>query len=216
MLVNGRSFDGSTHYVDGARRVRSIVGNASPFTEFLPIRFPHVYFLYLLLVSIFARGICCHIAGPFVCFVAGVLQSCRTVTVYVALTDHPALNLIFQRVPLPIEDFTVEELFGFDLRFVDDEYDIVSYIIRFENVHIAVTFYGIDVRECGPRSNVDFIHFIWKNFERFNFRKYAVTLNPSDNDCELPMMRFLKDYSADSEGWRDFGNCSEYLLQYQD
>jgi hypothetical protein len=108
MLVDGRSFDGCTHYVDGARRLRSIVGNASPFTEFLPIRFPYEYFLYLLLVSFFRRGICCHIAGPFVCFLAGVLKSYINVALYVALTDHPHLNLIFQRGPVPIEDFTVD------------------------------------------------------------------------------------------------------------
>jgi hypothetical protein len=126
MLVNGRLFDGSTHYVDGARRVRSIAGNVSPFTEFLPIRFPHQYF-YLLLVSFFSRGICCHVAGSFVCFLAVVLQSYRTVTVYIALRDHPVLNLNFQRGPVPIEDFTVDELFDFDLRFLDNKYDLVYY-----------------------------------------------------------------------------------------
>jgi hypothetical protein len=216
MLVNGRSFNGSMRHLDGARRMRSIVGNASPFTEFLPIRFPHEETIYLFLISFFNRGICCHLVGPFVCFLAGVLESYRTVTVYVALTDHPLLNLLFQRGPVPITNFTVEALFDFELTFVDDVYDIVMYNTRFGDITTAFTFYGIDSLNYGPDSNTDFIHFIWQSFERFNFRKYAIALIPSENNCELPTMRCLRDNRANSEGWRDFGNCSECVLQYQD
>jgi hypothetical protein len=215
MLVNGCSCNGSSHHLDCARCMRSIVGNALPYTEFLPIRFPHKETIYLFLISFSKRDICGHLAGPFVCFLAGVIESYRTVTVYVVSMDHPLLNLIFQRGPVPTPNFTVNA-FDFELIVVDDEYDIIVYNIRFGDITMAFGFYGIDSLNCGPNSNIDFIHFIWQTFERFNFRKCAIALIPSENNCELPIMCCLRDYRANSEGWRDFGNCSECVLQYRD
>jgi hypothetical protein len=78
----------------------------------------------LPLLSLFHRNICCHLAGHFVCFLAWFLGPYRTFTVYVALTHHPLLNLIYQRGPVPVPNFTVDA-FHFELHFFDEEYDIV-------------------------------------------------------------------------------------------
>jgi hypothetical protein len=199
MLVSGRSFDGSSRFLEGSRRMRSIVGNTLHFTTFHPVRFPHMEILYLSLESFFNRGIWCHLAGPFVAFLAGVLESFRSINVYVALTDHPLLNLIFQRVPVPIENFSVDA-FDFELIYVDDEYDIFAYNVSFLDMNFEFNFYGIDSLNCGPDSIIDFINFAWRTFERYNFRKYAVALSPSDNNSEPPLMRCLRGYRSISDG----------------
>jgi hypothetical protein len=124
--------------------------------------------IYLLLVSFRNRGICCHLGGPFVSFLAGVLESYRTVTVYVALTDHPLLKLIFQPDPVPIPNFNIET-FDFEITFVDDVNDIIMYNFGFGDITIALRFIGINALICGTDSNIDFIYFTSKNFESFNF-----------------------------------------------
>jgi hypothetical protein len=170
--------------------------------------------LYLFLEFFFSHGICCHPAGPFVAFLAGVLEFFRSVNVYVALTDHPLLNLVFQRVPVPIPNFTVDA-FDYELTYIDDVYDILMYV-RFLDMNVEFSSYGIDSLNCGPDSNIDFIHFAWLTFERYNFRNCVVALIPSDDNSEPPMMRYLRDYRANSEGWRDFGNCADCVTVYRD
>jgi hypothetical protein len=41
MRINGRTFPGTTHELDNARRLRRTVGNISPYPEFRPTLFPH-------------------------------------------------------------------------------------------------------------------------------------------------------------------------------
>jgi hypothetical protein len=54
------------------------------------LRFPYMEILYLFLESFFGRDICCHLACRFVAYLARVLESFRSVNIYVALTDHPS------------------------------------------------------------------------------------------------------------------------------
>jgi hypothetical protein len=210
MLVKGGFFDGSNRYLEGSRRMRSIVGNASPFTTLLPIRFPHIEILYLFLSSFFDRGICCHLVSTFVAFLARVLESYGSVTVYVALRDHHLLNFIFQRVQFPIPSFTVDA-YDLYLTFVDDMYDIVMYNIRFLDMNITCVFYGIVSLMCGSDSKIDFIHFVWQIFERFNFRKYAVALIPSDNNSRATHNALPQRLDSKERGvagiWKLFQIC---------
>jgi hypothetical protein len=135
MLVNGRSFEGSSHFLEGSRRMRSIVGNTLHFTIFHPVRFPHMENLYLFLESYFNRGICCHLGGPFVAFMAGDLESFRSINVCVALTDNLLLYLIFQRVPVSILNFSVDA-FDFELVYIDEDYDICTYNVSFLDMNV--------------------------------------------------------------------------------
>ena len=42
-----------------------------------------------------------------------------------------------------------------------------------------VFVFGVDdSTRCGPLSNVDFVYFVWQNFERTTSKQYAITLIP--------------------------------------
>ena len=56
MKVNGKSFDGTTHTSDTQKRLRTIAGNASWFTEYQAVRFPWCEHT-LLLSEFFLRHI---------------------------------------------------------------------------------------------------------------------------------------------------------------
>ena len=67
-------------------------------------------------------------------------------------------------------------------------------------------------RHCNPLSNVDFLHFIWDNYRRFSFEKYAITLLPSTT-LPLPQMLCLQYYRTKSDEWKDYGNCDDCVQE---
>jgi hypothetical protein len=74
---------------------------------------------------------------------------------------------------------------------------------------MIIAVFGVDTtRLCGPLSNVDFVHFMWDNSRRFNYKKYAMTLFPLSTSS-LPRLTCLKYYRAESDGWRDSSNCND-------
>ena len=78
--------------------------------------------------------------------------------------------------------------------------NMFHYAMSYENVRLPVTFVGVDtVKQCGPFSNVDLVHFVWENFIRFSYKKYALALSPRGSDA-LPELLFLNHYRVDSDG----------------
>jgi hypothetical protein len=61
---------------------------------------------------------------------------------------------------------------------------------------------------------MDFVHFMWQNFEHLSVKKYAITLLLPDDTPE-PRLLCLSYYRAASDGWRDNGNCEVCVLEYQ-
>ena len=50
-----------------------------------------------------------------------------------------------------------------------------------------VFVFGVDVAtRCGPLSNLDFIYFVWQNFERISSKQYAITLISEIKSLSLP------------------------------
>ena len=72
----------------------------------------------------------------------------------------------------------------------------------------CLTFLGIDsIFECDTRSNIDFIHFIWRTIEaQYAFWRHAIALFP---DLELITIRLLcvTHYDAPSVGWIFSSGC---------
>jgi hypothetical protein len=223
MLVAGRAFDGSASLLGAYERLTNLAGNTSWFTEFRPI--PCVKFDYLerLLRIFFMHNVCCHISGFYASYLAGVTNSHCGVSLYIALQDAPILNWVFQRgeeeediFDLGEYTFNLEDDLGtFTFTLVDGEQaglDIFTYNVSSstdfsETIHC----FGLDAsRICGPRSNVDFVHLIWDNFERFYFRKYSLVVVPSPSASLPPEGRlvFLKYYRASSEGWKNGAQCA--------
>lgn len=90
MKVNGKSFHGATRYLDTYIHLRSIAGNTLWFTEFRPVRLPASETIHLLLLQLFRHHTCCYLAGTFMSFTAGVLNSFRAGSLFIALTDTPS------------------------------------------------------------------------------------------------------------------------------
>jgi len=87
--------------------------------------------------------------------------------------------------------------------------------MSYENVRLPVTFVGVDtVKHCGPLSNVDLVHFVWENFIRFSYKKYALVLSPRGSDAQ-PRLLFLKHYRVDSDRWRDKARCDSCVESHE-
>jgi len=82
MLVDGKQFPGSTFYVDTYNTLRSIAGNASSFTEFVPFQFPNIRTYHKLLFLFYRHGLCCFMTGSFVSYLAGLLTFSGSFDIY--------------------------------------------------------------------------------------------------------------------------------------
>ena len=53
--------------------------------------------------------------------------------------------------------------------------DILCYNVSCDDFRIKFTIYGIDTSaNCDTYSSLDFVSFIWQNYDRFNFVRYAL------------------------------------------
>jgi len=100
---------------------------------------------------------------------AGVFSSYNNASLFIAMTVSPLLRRIFRQDPDFLNNFyTHGFLFGF--AGADDKKDIFYYDISCDNIRMTFVFYGIDTTaNCDTSSNLDFVRFIWLNYERFNF-----------------------------------------------
>jgi hypothetical protein len=212
MLVNGKSFDGSNSFTDSHDTLQTDVSNALWLNEYSrPVQWYGISEIRLLLLALFRFDNCCHISGSFAAYTARVLRSFKAAVLYIALKDHPLLSIIFQKNPL-IVNFYLNDFF-FELLDSKPESDIFVYRVSTSDFNISLIIIGIDtISPYGSRSNVDFVLFIWQNFERFAFKKYSITLVPSTDD---PTLSFLKYYRAESEGWKDTTQCRMCLVEYK-
>jgi len=95
----------------------------------------------------------------------------------------------------------------------DAQLDLYHYMVLYRNVHMPVSIFGIDTtKHCGPLSNIDLVHFVWENFIRFSYKKYALTLSPRGS--ALPELVFLKHYRVESDAWKDKANCDDCVVSW--
>jgi len=212
MLINGQSFDGTFdfEYTDGQLK-NVCANNISIISEFTPVRFPDARMIYKFLLSLFREHICCFVSGTYVLYISGCLDAFDGMTLYIAMTDALLLTFIFQKVRCP--NFSVNE---FSFRLVrKEEHDVWHYVVTYEKCVVPVTVYGIDTTEhCGPLSNIDFVHFVWKHFFRFSYKKRALALSPRGT-AKLPKLMFLKYYRAESDAWKDTVNCDDCVERHK-
>jgi hypothetical protein len=137
---------------------------------------------------------------------------------YICMTDTPASRLIFQLaddiIPsFPVGDFT----FRYLRSFIDDDEDIYIYAVsRGTDFRVQFFIIGVDVpAPTGVLCNVDFIHFVWNNFEFISHKRFALTLIPSGYTEGKPMLLGLKYYRAICDGWKDGSNCITCMEDYR-
>jgi hypothetical protein len=153
MLINGKSLNSSTTYLDTYRQMRTIAGNASWFTEFRPVRFPARETIHLLLLEFFHRHIliCSFLSGSFVCFIAGILNSFKAASIYVVLTTHPLCAIFFK------EDL---KLFQISLSVILIFYSLTQYLMKIHSFTklLEVIFYAFLFFRCR------YLFALWKIF----------------------------------------------------
>ena len=107
-----------------------------------------------------------------------------------------------------------------DFRFqLKDEHpphrDIAIYTLSKGDFTVKLVVIGFDTTApCGPRSNADFAHFIFDNYEVFSFKKNCITTLPSHDGAD-PTMLYLQSHRANSDGWRDIF-CSSCKVRFMD
>jgi len=105
--------------------------------------------------------------------VAGILNYFDEALVFVILKDNHPLNLIFQKLPMVIENFYFDT-FKFQVLNNFPEDFIYNYLVtdRATDFSITISFYGVPSRtDCNYRSNVECVNFMWDAYERFSIKK---------------------------------------------
>jgi hypothetical protein len=181
--------------------------------EFQPFEWPERDIFELLLLRLFQLNICCHLSGSFETCAAGVFQSYSAAMLYLTITDNHFVNLFLQKGPIDIEDFYFDE---FHFRLVDkDPLPDSCYNFSKGDFKTKLNVIGIDTSSpCFPFSNVDFVHFIWQNFEQFTLKIYSITSLPSEVGSQ-PKMSYLKYHRTKSYRWRDNARCLTCKLDYR-
>jgi len=125
---------------------------------------------------------------------------------YLTITDNHFVNLFLQKGPIDIEDLYFDE-FHFRLVDTDPLPDSCCYNFSKGDFNTKLNVIGIDTSSsCFPSSNVDFVHFIWQNSERFNLKIYSITPLPPE-DGSQPKMSYLNYHRTKSDGWGDNARC---------
>ena len=215
MRINGIAFTVSTVRHSSMSRLRQVAGNCTLLPEFRPVRFPHNTHIWRLLYNgFFCQGICCFLTGPFVLYMAGVFGSFTHASLFIALSDSPLIRCIFRRVPDPPSRFYIHN-YLFEFTHGGDNEDILNYNVSCGDFQMRFTIYGIDTTaNCDTYSNLDFVEFIWQNFDRFNFVRYVLTHVRRDY-LALPEMLCLKYYGAAAGGWRRDILCDRCIERFQ-
>jgi hypothetical protein len=225
MNINDTSLDGSTSYLGTVEYLQAVAGKISCFSEFTPTRFPFREIIYVLMSAFLRDGNCFYLSDS-IYYVAGVLDVFKCATLYIYLTDIYITRLRFQRIESPTFYYFY---FTCELLNSAPDDDLYIYKVTRDDFSMKVFVFGVDVyKNCGPLSNVDFIYFVWQNFERISSKQYAITLIPSDinslstpprlldlTSLSTPRLLCLKYYRAASDGWKDASNCDICVEQYQ-
>jgi len=154
---------------------------------------------------------------------SGIADFFRAVSIYMVLYDHhPIVRLIFQMGPNVIQHFIIG---SFHFEHLQTLQDTSTYWVCLGPFSTVFCLIGIDAASrCDYRSNIDFVYFIWDNFERFSTTKFAISILPSDNvaapqnvSSALPAstkLVYLKYYRALSDGrCLDKRNCNRCMVK---
>jgi len=124
------------------------------------------------------------LTGTYALVVGGRLDTFDGITIFIAMTDprtNPMLYWLFQKCSaFPVLNFANDDDFTFDLVNGDDAaIDLFHYHVSYEGITLQVSILGIDTTEhCGPQSNIYLVYFMWENFLRFSYKKYAMAFSP--------------------------------------
>ena len=208
MRICGKAFNGAKELYYTDWELLYTAGSARWFPEFTPVNLAALRFVFDLLTHFLRHDVCCHIAGAFPAYLAGVQTGVQRVSFFIALKESPLINLIFQRGETLRDSFYLGR-YHFELYQDLQHMDACRYVVRRGSLQYAFSFLGIDSPiDCGTSSNVDFIHFVWGHFEaQYVFRRHAITLLPA-RDGFTTRLLCLRQYDMPSAGWTFGSGCT--------
>ena len=176
-------------------------GIASWLSEFVPIvEGPEREIFEVLLWQFTKMGLCCAIAGEYAMYTGGKLVSHPDViTMYAAYdrdTCSPDFSVLlqFQKTlafsigSLEFENWSSLTLPG----------KFICYVIRYGQVAANLKIVAVEsIIPCGPRSNIDFIQYIWSHFYYY-CGNYAVCVLPSHTSNSKIV--YVRHYKAEIRG----------------
>jgi hypothetical protein len=131
------------------------------------------------------------------------------------MTDNPLINLIFQSGLVPVPTFSIKDFKFLLVQSLPDD-DLFVYEITKDDFCMLFFVFGVDVSSrCGPLCSVDFVHFVWRHFERTSDKQYVITLIPFDVTTAPPRLLCVKHHRAASDGWKDAANCGMCVTEYR-
>jgi hypothetical protein len=136
----------------------------------------------------------------------GVHDIFRGAYIFIALKEHPFINLIFQIGEEPLQTFYIGP-FQFTVFHDVDGIDVCRYQVILGYLTTIITFIGVDCTvSCGTQSNVDFVNFILLNNDMLGFRRYALTFLPTSLHDHGRLL-CLRHYRVASMGWSFSSRC---------
>jgi hypothetical protein len=147
----------------------------------------------------------CHASGAYPSYIVGIQTSFAGATIFIALNEHPFLNLIFLIARKPQIFYIGPSQF---ILFEDvDDMDVCRYHVKLGKYKMLVMFIGIDSGfPYGHCSNVDFVYFIWLNNDMSGFRRHALTFLPVSTNVNERLL-CLRHYRIPSIGWTFVSGC---------
>ena len=204
-------FSGDTSLTDSHDAVQKIAGSAIWFNGFVPqVSRPKKLLAEALLYMLNCLGMCGAIVGEYAMYIAGVLpfhpgvitvyiprhQQNRSPDVSIALQFRRTLAFSFQSLDfLLLTDYTTS--------------DNIYYAVRFGVETVTVRFALINSHNrCGPRSNLDLVHFMWNTYTYFctNYAVVMLQLSP-----ETSKVLYTRHHMAEigGDGSRTCVLCSD-------
>jgi hypothetical protein len=177
---SGLYFDGATSLTDTHDIVQAQAGNATWVGEFLPVVEGLTKRIAEVLLWLFhSLGSCCAIVGESAMYIGGKLRSHPNfLPIYIA--HHPQNLSTDIRILLQIGHTPAFSLDCLDFLFqhLYSTPGDIFYIVRYGEETIAIRIDCVDSLETyGPRSNHDFVQFMWTTFA-FYSTNYAMLVLP--------------------------------------
>ena len=164
-------------------------------SQLVPTVFSNAQTIYKLLLVLHSHHVCCFLTGTFALYVAGRLDSHNGITLIVALTNFdstPILRWLMQANTT--QSFTINNTFQFTLTDnADADKDLYHYSVSCDDITLTLIVLGIDTDTlCGPLANDDLVYFVWEDFIRFCYKRYALALTPQGARLLLSRLTFVK------------------------
>jgi len=207
---SGLSFDASTQLTDTHDRLQTDTYNATWVGEIqTAVDCTQKRIAEVLLWLLHSLGVCCAIVGDSAMYIAGKSSSQpEFLSIYIA---YCAQNLSSDISVLLQIQYTEAFSLGSLVFFLEPLFfkpgEKIVYIVRYGEQTLPVRLMGINSLEpCGPRSNLDFVHFMWTTFAHY-CTNYAILVLPSRTSCDKIL--YTRHYMAEngSGGSRGCSTC---------